>query len=339
MKTLKAKLLSALLLLLVVTIMVAASGWYASWTANNALSTVFVDRVKPLRDLKMVADLYAVNIVDTAHKVRNGNLQWAQGLKSVVDAKQSVAKSWKAYSDTYMDAGERKLATGAANLMSSGDGAVGDLTDILRRQDKAALDKFVVERLYPSIEPISDAIGKLVDLQIDEAQREFSNSGTVFGWAQVAMLVSLLAGAIAFAVTLWVMLKGIIQPLSRITHSMHALAGGNLRVEVVGVGRHDEIGEMASAVEVFKANGLEMERMKGEQLAAEKRSSEQRKAEMTKLADGFEEAVGEIIDTVSSASAKLESSAGMLTSTAVRSEELTTMVAAASEEASTNVQS
>ena len=60
---------------------------------------------------------------------------------------------------------------------------------------------------------------------------------------------------------------------------------------------------------------------------------------MIKLADSFEGAVGEIIETVSSASTELEASAGTLTSTAERAQELTTMVAAASEEASTNVQS
>jgi len=338
-KTLKAKLLSALVLLLIVTIMVASSGWYASRTAIGALSTVFVDRVKPLRDLKAVADLYAVNIVDTAHKVRNGNLQWPQGLKSVDEASQGIAKSWKAYSDTYMDTRERTLATDASNLMRSGDGAVKDLTDIMRRQDKTALDKFVVERLYPSIEPISDAIGKLVDLQIDEAQSEYSASEKVFGWAQWAMIVSLLAGAAAFTGTLWVMLKGIIQPLHHITRSMHALAGGDFNVAIVGADRSDEVGQMAGAVEVFKANGLEMERMKREQLAAEQLAAERRKADMNKLADGFEGTVGDIIETVSSASGKLETSAGMLSSTAARSEELTTMVAAASEQATTNVQS
>jgi methyl-accepting chemotaxis protein len=60
---------------------------------------------------------------------------------------------------------------------------------------------------------------------------------------------------------------------------------------------------------------------------------------MIKLADDFEGAVGEIVDTVSSASTELEASANTLMATAVRSQELTTMVAAASEEASTNVQS
>src|SRR3954468_18759877 len=145
MKTLKAKLLIALLLLLTTTVMVAVAGWYASQTANDALSTVFNDRVKPVRDLKIVADLYAVNIVDTAHKVRNGNLQWAQGLKSVDEARQGVVKSWKAYSETFMDDREKQLAAEASRLMRTGDGAVNDLGAILRSQDKPALEKFVVE--------------------------------------------------------------------------------------------------------------------------------------------------------------------------------------------------
>ena len=75
-------------------------------------------------------------------------------------------------------------------------------------------------------------------------------------------------------------------------------------------------------------------KIKQDQIAAQ-----QRKADMIKLADDFEGAVGEIVETVSSASTELEASAGTLTATAERAQELTTMVAAASEEASTNVQS
>src|SRR3978361_2378301 len=60
---------------------------------------------------------------------------------------------------------------------------------------------------------------------------------------------------------------------------------------------------------------------------------------MFKLADDFEGAIGEIVDTVSSASTELEASANTLTATAERAQELTPAVAAASEEASTNVQS
>ena len=101
----------------------------------------------------------------------------------------------------------------------------------------------------------------------------------------------------------------------------------------------DEVGEMAGAVEVFKTSMIETERLRAEQLETEQRQSQQRKADMHKLADDFEGAVGEIVETVSSASTELEASANTLTATAERSQQLATVVAAASEEASTNVQS
>ena len=77
----------------------------------------------------------------------------------------------------------------------------------------------------------------------------------------------------------------------------------------------------------------------GSQSEQDQIAAQQRKADMIRLADQFEGAVGEIVEAVSSASTELEGSATTLTATAERSQELTTMVAAASEEASTNVQS
>jgi methyl-accepting chemotaxis protein len=144
---------------------------------------------------------------------------------------------------------------------------------------------------------------------------------------------------LGLAAALWIGIKGLSQPIARLKSVMEALAGNNLSVDVPGTGRRDELGEMARTVEVFKKNGLEVERLKREQQVIEKRAAEQRKADMVKLADNFEGAVGEIIETVSSASTELEASAGTLTKTAEHAQQVTTTVAAASEEASTNVQS
>jgi methyl-accepting chemotaxis protein len=97
---------------------------------------------------------------------------------------------------------------------------------------------------------------------------------------------------------------------------------------------------MAQAVEGFKVKAEEKAREEAEaKIKQDEVVARQRKADMHQLADGFEAAVGRIVETVSSASRELEVSAGTLTSTAERAQKLTTMVAAASEEASTNVQS
>jgi methyl-accepting chemotaxis protein len=132
---------------------------------------------------------------------------------------------------------------------------------------------------------------------------------------------------------------GVSAPIRRVVDLLQNLAKGDYNVEVTGTERKDEVGDIAKAAVVFKENGLAKIHMEQEQKVAEKRAAEQRKAEMIKLADDFESAVGEIIETVSSASTELEASAGTLSKTAERAQEVTTTVAAASEEASTNVQS
>jgi methyl-accepting chemotaxis protein len=144
---------------------------------------------------------------------------------------------------------------------------------------------------------------------------------------------------LGLAAALLIGIKGLSQPIARLKSVMEVFARNDLRADIPGTERRDELGEMARTVEVFKKNGLEVERLKGEQQAAEKRAAEQRRADMVKMADSFEGTVGEIIETVSSASTELEASAGTLTKTAERAQEVTTAVAAASEEASTNVQS
>jgi len=149
------------------------------------------------------------------------------------------------------------------------------------------------------------------------------------------MLVALvLIGACIFSVF------SIARPMRALTVAMEKLAGGDFSVVLPGLGRKDEVGEVAGAVEKFKIVSEQKAREEAEaKMRRDQIAAEQRKSEMRRLADSFEGAVGEIVGTVSSASNELEASATTLTSTAERTQELTTMVAAASEEASTNVQS
>ena len=179
---------------------------------------------------------------------------------------------------------------------------------------------------------LQDSIKVLFERTRTDAEGRISS--TIFLQEIVAGVAALAGLLIAFLIA-----RSIVGPISGLNASMLKLASGNLDVAVPGLDRKDEVGEMAHTVEVFKNNGLEMVRMREEQELGEKRGAEQRKADMVKLADEFERAVGEIVETVSSASTELEASAMTLTSTAERSEQLTTMVAGASEQASANVQS
>src|SRR3979490_477565 len=169
----------------------------------------------------------------------------------------------------------------------------------------------------------------------DEANDEASRSTSSLT-LNAAMLF---AGIILTVISFWVAFRRILGPLNAMTGAMTRLAGGDKTIDIPGMKNKDEIGEMGATVQVFKDNMIETDRLRTEQSETEQNRAELRKADMHKLADAFEGAVGEIVEMVSSAATELEASANTLSTTAGRSRELATMVAAASEEASTNVQS
>ncbi|MDE1933017.1 MAG: cache domain-containing protein [Bradyrhizobium sp.] len=175
-------------------------------------------------------------------------------------------------------------------------------------------------------------------LMISSAEYMTDLDATFWNMVQTAgILIAVLV--LSSIVIAWLVARSVVKPLSRLKLRMDGLSKGELNLPVADIERSDEIGEMARTVEVFKEAMVETNRLRAEQAETEQRQMARRKADMHRMADSFEGAVGQIIGAVSSASAELEKSAGVLTSTATRSETLATKVAGASEEASSNVQS
>jgi methyl-accepting chemotaxis protein len=156
---------------------------------------------------------------------------------------------------------------------------------------------------------------------------------TLLLWS-VSAMVFLLIGAGIFGVAF-----GVIRPMAEMTNVMKGLAGGDLDVSVPALSRGDEVGAMARAVQVFRENALRVRSMESEQTGLKLKAEGDRKAAMQAMADGFDSAIGKIIQTVSAASSELESSAGRLTKTAEVTQTLSATVAAASEQSSASAQS
>jgi methyl-accepting chemotaxis protein len=199
--------------------------------------------------------------------------------------------------------------------------------------DIAMHSRAAAENLQGKVRAIADRL----DARVEEFEKltadEYSStSKTLVVFSVVSVLGGMLLG-------FFIGQYGIGQPIRAIVALLQQLAAGDYNVEINSTDRKDEVGDVARTALVFKENGLAKIRMEAAQKEAEERTAVQRRADMLKLADGFESAVGEIIETVSSASTELEASATALTATAERSQGMATTVAAASEEASTNVQS
>jgi len=177
------------------------------------------------------------------------------------------------------------------------------------------------------------------DLLSDQQRLENESDATVRETERMVLMLAaggfLLGGALALMLG-----RGISRPMTAMCKAMRELAGGNFDVVLPGLGRKDELGEMAGAVEEFKLQAIaKAERDAAAHDAQNRTASEARRAELIRFADNFETAVGAIVSNVSASAVQLESAAGTLTRTAEITEELSGQVAGASEEASTNMQS
>ena len=194
------------------------------------------------------------------------------------------------------------------------------------------------EPYMTAYDPILSANGELLGiLYVGIKKAEFLRPARDTFWTIIYS--TLAVSVLAMLVSLLVARSNVVRPLKSAIATMNRLAQGDLSVETPQPRRRDEIGEIMMALAVFKSSGLEIERMRREQHEAEAQAAALRKAEMQRLADEFEAAVGHIVEVVSAASAELEASASSLSANADHAESLATIVAAASEEASTNVQS
>ena len=185
----------------------------------------------------------------------------------------------------------------------------------------------------------ADAILKK-DIDLNNAGADKAAKDAADSYASALALLAVILGAaviVGVGVSFYVV-RDVSSGIASIVTPMQALGKGDLTALVLHQGEKTEVGAMADALQVFK-EALIAKRAADEAAAADAQAKLDRGRRVDALTHNFETMIGEIVQTVSSASSQLESSAGSLSATAERSEKLTTTVAAASDEASANVQS
>ncbi len=151
----------------------------------------------------------------------------------------------------------------------------------------------------------------------------------------------LLGGSLAMLLVFsvgWAVARRITDPIARMTTAMGALASGDLKTAVPALGRLDEIGDMAQAVQVFKDNAQRMDLLQREQEDMKQRAEKERQAAMHALADSFESNIRGVVTGVSSAAEQMKATAQTMARAAAATSQQSTAAASAAETASGNVQ-
>jgi methyl-accepting chemotaxis protein len=204
-----------------------------------------------------------------------------------------------------------------------------DLTEAMRDLDGKCDDK---------VSQMTDSLEKLRDENVNVAKQADIDFDTRGQTTTLITIIISVVGVLLNAGIFFGLSRLISAPVRQMTSAMERLASGDMKTEVPAKQRRDEIGEMAAALQVFKDNMTETERMRGEKLAADRLSEEQRRSTMLNLASQFEQNVGGVVDTVTTAATQLQSTAQNMSGTAQRTSQQSSEVASVSASASHNIQ-
>ncbi len=305
------------------------------------------------------ANMLRYKLDDLPSNADDAELQAIQfGTKKVIDQFQSAS----ALANTFVINADQAIATGAMarlKFVENSLGAVssknerivaglkeasGLLTEYGQTLGKLIENTRKVDQLVAEMTNSADAIVKgasamKADL-LEDQQRLERQSNAAIGETEHLIIMLAICGTLLGAALALVLGRGISAPMTAMCRAMRELANGKFDVVLPGLGRKDELGEMAGAVEEFKLQAIaKAERDAAAHDAQNKAAGAARRAELIRFADDFETAVGSIVSNVSASAGQLEQAAGTLTRTAETTQGLSSHVAGASEEASTNIQS
>jgi methyl-accepting chemotaxis protein len=235
---------------LIVALLCAVAG-YRGIAAINAglerLTALSTRAVVPLDQLKKIADMYAVNIVDASHKTRNRNFTWEKGLSSVREAKDVIGREYKAFLQTKRKPDEERLLDELRPLLATADASIEKLLQIMMQRDDKQLTRYTIEELYPVIDPVSEKVSEMIIMKLKLAREDNLAAEAASASERSLLWIVILVSTVgAFALGLW-LTRSITRPVQQTMNVLQAVAQADFsrRIEHDS---HDELGQMAACL-------------------------------------------------------------------------------------------
>jgi methyl-accepting chemotaxis protein len=230
-------ILSALSLCL---LFISIFGWIGSKNQHASIQTIYEDRVIPLRDLKIIADAYAVSIIDLTNKTNAGLITAENAAKEISNTEQLIKQKWQKYIATTLTSEESRLSKEAEHLFISADESINNLLGFLQTKHGLIPNELTAYDgpLYATVDPISNKINELVELQLNVVDREYKNSSDEYDNISLLNIIGILVG-ISASIASFMVGSAIISQLSHLgaeplelSINIKKIADGNLSLKI-----------------------------------------------------------------------------------------------------------
>ncbi|WP_271270887.1 methyl-accepting chemotaxis protein [Aliamphritea hakodatensis] len=230
-------------------IIVLATALFELKSTVNGSARMYNDRVVPLEDLKVIADDYAVLVIDAVNKANAGLIPVSRAVADIEASKTEIAAKWQKYMATELTTEEARLAQEAEQLFISANRAIDRLLSSLKSfsgDPKNNLSEFDGP-LYKDIDPISEKITELVNLQLRVAKQEHENieqlyKDSIMFLGTTSLIV--IAAFLFFAVGVY---RSVILPLQAAQKTIETISENSDLTLELKVQNNDELGAMSTS--------------------------------------------------------------------------------------------
>ncbi len=336
--SIRSKVLSAFIVVLLLADGLGVFALQRLGAVNDAASELrdtWLPSLRVVGQIAMYSERIRANqntyLMQTSDKARENSLKILQATLDLRD------KAWNEYQPLITPGEERQLTDIMGSSWQEYQAKWNQVVDLAKQGQTDKIAPIYSVDMVAVLTKYRDAINKDLELNAHEGGRVAASSVQIYGSARIWIILAIvLVTALSIGIALLIV-GGVSKPIGAMTEAMKRLAAHDLKTAIVGVGRKDEIGSMADAVQVFKDNMIEADRLTEAQ-KAEQQVKEKRAQALDMLTRNFEAKVRELVGSLSSAATEMEATARSMTSTAEETSKQTMTVASATEQASSNVQ-
>ena len=336
--TIRSKVMLAFATVLTITVIMGVFSINGLSTVNDStvvLSTNYLVATRSLGEVAYSATRYRV--FQSSYLLATTAESKSAASAKMRQYEEAASKAWTSYKATVDPGEEQTLAATVESAWNAYLATNDNFVALSNANDTAKANAEFSGNMRDRFQRFVDALDADLSYQTQAAGKQAANAAATYSSSRILIMVALGLAALLCVAMGWLIVSGVSTPIRAMTGAMGRLAQHDLNTQIDGADRKDEVGQMASAVLVFKNSMIEADRLKAEQEEAQ-RVAAARSALVDKLTREFDISVQGVVQTVSAQATQMEGSAQSMSASAEEATKQAGAVAAASEQSAANVQ-
>jgi methyl-accepting chemotaxis protein len=217
---------------------------------NRGVSSIYNDRVVPLKDLKFISDDYAVLVVDAINKANAGQIPPREALRQIEEAESIIETNWEHYTQTSLTPREKELVREAESLFDAASQGIEEAKTVLRSAPSNAQGQLnrIDGPLYELIDPVTQIIAELIELQLDVAAQERESVGELYAQSQMLYpSTAVVAAVLSIGASILIILS-VTGPINAMRNLMRSVAEQSDLSQRLHVDGKDELAQLGHSL-------------------------------------------------------------------------------------------